>query len=586
MRSFLKIFFASLLALVVFTVLGGLVIVYIAGKVTAPEKPNIGSNAVLVLDLSTNFHEQSEENPLSSVLSNTEPSPGLNDMIRIIRYAATDTAVKGLYIKAGYNNNGFAASEELRQAIVSFKQHKKFVIAYGEMMTQKAYYVATAADKIYLHPQGNLEWQGLSTTVYFVKELLDKLQIDPQVFYAGKFKSATEPLRVTHMTDANRLQTAVLLGDLYSELLTKTADARKLDTAGLHALANAGTIQTANDALQQHLVDGLKYDDQVKTELFGLMHIKETEKINFVFAGKYAREVENKEKSDRKNKIALIYAQGEIADGKGQDGEIGSDNFRNLIRQARFDKDIKAIVFRVNSPGGSALASDVIWRELELARKEKPVVVSMGDMAASGGYYIACNGDSIYADPGTITGSIGVFTIVPNLQGFFKNKIGISFDNVQTGPYASMGDVNRPLTETEKRFMQASIDSIYSSFKSRVASSRKKTMAYIDSIAQGRVWAGQRAVEIGLVDRIGTLQDAIACAVRMSKTTDYSIQEFPEKKSVLELLINGSVNRSVKARMMKEELGEQEFGLLKQLKQVRSWLGVPQSRLPFELDIH
>lgn len=585
MRSFLKIFFASLLALFVFTLLGCLVMVYIAGKLTAPEKPDIGSNGVLVLDLSTGFREQSQENPLAAVLNNAEPTPGLNDMIRMIRYAATDTAIKGMYIKAGHNSNGFAASEELWQAVTAFRQHRKFVVAYGEVMTQKAYYVATAADKIYLHPKGGLEWMGLSSTTYFVKELMDKLQIDPQVFYAGKFKSATEPFRVTQMTDANRLQTTVLLNDLYSGLLLKTAAARGIDTARLHQLANTGAVQTAYDALQYHLVDGLKYDDEVKTELFSLLHIKETEKVNFVFAGKYARVVEEKEKENHKNKIALIYAQGEISDGKGQDGEIGSDSYRNLIRKARFDKNIKAIVFRVSSPGGSALASDVIWRELELAKKEKPVVVSMGDMAASGGYYIACNGDSVFADPGTITGSIGVFAIIPNLQGFFKNKIGISFDNVQTGPYASMGDVSRPLTETEKRFMQADIDSIYNTFKQRVADSRRKPVPYIDSIAQGRVWTGQRAVEAGLVDRIGTLQDAIACAVRLSKTGEYSIEEFPEKKSVLELIFNGSVNRSVKARMMKDEIGDREFGMLQQLKRIKSWVGIPQTRLPFELDI-
>lgn len=582
MRSFFKIFFASLLALVLFTVIAGLVLAYMVGKAASPGKPDIGSNGILVLDLGTGFKEQSQDNPLSAFSSDAEDSPGLHDVVRMIDHARGDTAIKGIYLKAGGNANGFAASEEIRQALLRFRAAKKFVIAYGEVISQKGYYVATAADKIYCHPNGGVEWDGYASTMLFMKGLLDKLEIEPQVFFAGKFKSATEPFRVTQMTDANRLQTTVLLNDLYSRLLVVTAAARHNDTAALHALANNGSIQTASDALKYNLVDGLKYDDEIKSELFGLMHVKETAQPNFILPGKY---VKSFEADESKNKIALIYAQGDIVDGKGEEDEIGSDAYKNLIRKARFDSEVKAIVFRVNSPGGSALASDVIWREIALAKKEKPVIVSMGDLAASGGYYISCNGDSVFADPGTLTGSIGVFSIVPNMQSFFKNKLGITFDRVKTGTYAGMGDASQPMSEAEKRFMQAGVDSIYYTFKSRVAEGRKKSIEYIDSIAQGRVWTGTRAIEVGLVDRIGTLQDALASAARMSKVSSYSIAEYPEKKSLLDQLMGGSVTQTVRVKMMKEEIGSQDYETLQQLKKVKTWFGIPQTRLPFEMTV-
>ncbi|RFM27203.1 signal peptide peptidase SppA [Deminuibacter soli] len=582
MKSFFKIFFATLLALVLFTVIAFLVLAYMVGKATSPDKPEIGTNGVLVLDLSTGFKEQSQDNPLSALFSDAEDAPGLHDVVRMIEYAKTDSAVKGIYLKASGNGNGFAASEELRQALLHFRESKKFVIAYGEVMSQKAYYVATAADKVYCHPNGGVDWSGYSSSVMFLKGLLDKLEIEPQVFFAGKFKSATEPFRVTQMTDANRLQTTVLLNDLYSRLLLNTATARHTDTAALHALANNGTIQSASDALKYNLVDGLKYDDQVKAEIFRLLHIKETEHPNFILPGKYVKSIDT---SDEKDKIALIYAQGDIVDGKGQEDEIGSDQYKNIIRKARFDKSVKAIVFRVNSPGGSALASDVIWREISLARKEKPVIVSMGDLAASGGYYISCNGDSVFADPGTLTGSIGVFSIIPNMQSFFKNKLGITFDRVKTAPYAGITDASKPLTEIEKHFLQADVDSIYYTFKSRVAEGRKKSIDYIDSIAQGRVWTGERAIEVGLVDRIGTMQDAIASAAHMAKLKNYSTAEYPEKKSLLEQLLGGSVSQTIRVNMAKEEIGATDYQMLQQVKKVKTWFGIPQTRMAFDLNV-
>jgi protease-4 len=587
MKSFLKIFFASFVALIIFSVLAIIAGFWMLTSVLQPEKPQVGSKGVLVLDLNIAYNEQEKVNPLSSISGNESGNaPGLYDVVRMLHYAKTDSTIKGLYIKGGYNANGFASSEELRKAVLDFKESKKFVIAYGETLDQKSYYVSTAADKVYCHPQGGIDWDGFSVTLMFMKGLLDKLGVEPQVFYAGKFKSATEPFRFTKMSDPSRMQTTEMLNDLYTTFLETIAEVRKIDTATLHQLSIDGTIRTASDALANKLVDGLKYDDEIKDELIKKLNIKQADKINFVSLGKYAKAVDFKNnKGD--DKIAIIYASGDIVGGKGQDGEIGSDDFVELIRKARLDDDVKAIVFRVNSPGGSSLASDAIWREITLSKKEKPVVVSMGDYAASGGYYISCNADSVFADAGTITGSIGVFSLLPNMQKLFNDKLGITFDGVKTAPYADMGGVNRPLTEPEKRFLQLSIDSIYSTFKQRVADGRKTDINFIDSIAQGHVYTGQRAISLKLVDRTGTLQDAVNCAARMAKSKSYWIKEYPERKSFWEELTNArSYTESASEKSIENKIGKDQYNMLQQLNKIKEMIKTPQSRLPFDLTIN
>lgn len=584
MKGFLKTFFASLLALIIFTIIGVFLLIGIISSAASPDKPVIGSKAVLVLDLSNHFPEQSKDNPLNALINKTENEiPSLYDMVRMLHYAGKDSTVRGLYILCGNNTNGFAASEELRKAVLDFKSSGKFVIAYGETITQKGYYIASAADKLYCHPQGGVDWAGFSSGMLYLKGMLDKLEIKPQIFYAGKFKSATEPLRETQMTDANRLQTAVWLGDLYTHFIQSVAASRNMDTTVLRDLAQRGAIQSANDALQYKLVDGLKYDDEVKKILAKALRQDEKDRINFVGFSDYVQVADFRQSFGDK-KIALVYADGDIVSGSGDNDAIGSDAFRSLIRKLRMDKEVKAIVFRVNSPGGSSLASDVIWREISLARKEKPVIVSMGDVAASGGYYISCNADSVFADANTITGSIGVFSIVPNFQSFFKNKLGITFDAVKTAPYADMGSSSRPLTETEKRFFQAGTDSIYHTFKSRVADGRKKDMAYVDSIAQGRVWTGERGVQVGLVDRVGSLQDAMDCAAKMIHVSEYRVKEYPEKKNIFEQILN-NYKKTISTRLVKDEIGEKSMGILREVKKVQQMIGIPQARLPFLVTI-
>lgn len=584
MRSFFKIFFASFLALIVFMLVGVLIVLAMIASATSDKKPFLGSKGVLMIDLTKEYKEQKNDNPVNTLRGNADENvPGLYDVIRMIAYAKKDSSVKGIYIKGDDNANGFAASEEIRNALIDFKQSKKFIIAFGDVMSQKAYYVASAADKVYCNPKGTLDWRGMESTLFFLKGTLEKLEIEPQIFYAGKFKSATEPLRAYQMTEPNKLQTSVYLNDLYSRILMAAAEKSRSDTASLRQLANSGVVQTASEAAMYHLIDGVRYDDEVKNEIIKSIKIDPAEKINFITLGKYAKAVDFTPNGGER--IAIIYAEGEIADGKGDDGTtIGSDYYRTLIRKVRLDKNIKAIVFRVNSPGGSALASEEIWREISLAKKAKPVVVSFGDVAASGGYYISCDADSIFAQPNTITGSIGVFGIIPNMKKFFNDKLGVTFDGVKTGPFADMPSASRPLNAAEKQFVQNSIDTIYTTFKSRVAQGRKLSLQIVDSIAQGRVWTGQRALQIGLVDKLGNINDAVACAARMSKSKEYTLREYPEKKTFLEDLLK-NYKDGMKTETIKDEIGEEQYAVLKQLKNIRSMVGIPQTRLPFDFSI-
>jgi len=557
-------------------------IIWIA-SIASTDKVRVGSNAVLVVDLSIPYQERMVDNPLAAFSSDQYDIPGLYDVVRIIKSASKDSAVKGIYIKCNSNSNGFAGSEEIRNAIINFKKTGRFVYGYGDVINQKAYYVGSVADKLYCNPKGGVDWRGFAIQLAFLKKTLEKLEIQPQIFYAGKFKSATEPFREEKMTEPNRIQTREILEDIYSHFLLKIADARKIDTAALRDLAENNSIQFANDAFRYKLVDGLRYDDEVKDEIKAKLKLGKEQSINFIEIQKYAKAVEYK--ASGKDRIAIIYAQGDIVDGKGEEGQIGSATYRNLIRKAREDNSIKAIVVRVNSGGGSSLASENIWREMTLARKEKPVVVSFGDVAASGGYYLACNADSIFAQPNTITGSIGVFAMIPNMEKFFDDKLGITFDGVKTASEADAFTVVKPLSEKQKKFIQNEIDTIYHDFKTRVSEGRKKNINYVDSIAQGRIWSGEKGLQLGLVDRIGGLQDAIDCAARMAKTSDYKLREFPEPQSFFEKVFGG-YKQTYKNKAIKEELGEDGHKLYMTIRRLKAMAGVTQSRIPFDFSIN
>ncbi|MCC6289377.1 MAG: signal peptide peptidase SppA [Chitinophagaceae bacterium] len=584
MRSFLKFFTAALLALIIFTGVIFFIFFIIVSSLASSQKKSVTEKSVLVLDLSRSFSDRKKDNTFSALSGDADMTPvPLYDLVRLINHAKGDSAIKGIYVKCNNNANGYAASEEIRNALMDFKQSKKFIIAYGDVISQKAYYVANAADKIYCNPKGSVDWKGFASQLFFLKNALNKLEIEPQIFYDGKFKSATEPLREEKMTEANRLQTTVWLGDLYKRLLITTAETRQIDTATLHQYANTYAIKSATDAVKYKLIDAVKYDDEVKKELMQKSGAPQVNEINFITIGSYAEAVNLKKYSS--DRIAVIYAEGDIVYGKGEDGQVGSDDFRVILARARNDKNIKAIVLRVNSPGGSALASEIIWRETQLAREAgKPFVVSMGDLAASGGYYISCGADSIFAQPNTLTGSIGVFGIIPNMQNFFKNKLGVTFDQVKTADNADVGTITRPLTPAEKLIVQREVDTIYADFKNRVAEGRKKDMSLIDSIAQGRVWTGNWAKTLGLVDKIGGLQDAVDCAARMAKLKEYSLREYPEPKSFLDMLKN-NYSKAIKTKAIKEELGEEEFLLYQQIKRVKNMTGKIQTRLPYDITV-
>lgn len=583
MKTFFKTFFAALLALIVFCMLSIGILVAIIGGISSDPKPSIGKNAVLVIDLNNIIPEQAEENEIAEFFGNTTTGkPGLYDIVRMLNHAKTDTSIKALYITAGGNANGLATNQELRNAILEFKKSGKSVWAYGEVLSQVAYYTASAADKVYCHPQGGIDWKGFSVTTMFMKNLLDRLSIEPEIFYAGKFKSATEPFRATEMTDANRQQTIIWLNDIYSEMLKAVATSRKKDTAYLRQLATAGLIQSATDAVKYGLADEAVYDDEMQEIIRKQLRLKEDAEINLVPVNKYARAVNFRETSGD-DKIAIIYAEGDVRDGKGDDESIGSEEYVTLIRKARRDKNVKAIVFRVNSPGGSSLASDAIWREVTLARRSKPFVVSMGDMAASGGYYIAAGADSIFAQPSTLTGSIGVFSIYVNMENFFSDKLGITYDGVKTAPYADMGTSVRPLSAMEKQFIQNDIDSIYHTFKKRVSVGRLKNIYYVDSIAQGRVWTGNHGIRNGLVDRAGGLQDAVDCAARMAKLSSYRTREYPEPKSILDQLMTADTYSKI--FQAKASFNTQTFMLIKQTEKLNEMIKSPQAKLPFDFII-
>lgn len=578
MKSFFSSFFAALLAIVVFSIGGLMLLIGFASAFSSDVEVTVPTNAVLVIDLNDNFTEKEVSDPFTELMNpGTGKIPSLTSVIGLIQHAKKDSNIKGIYIKCQQNSNGYASSEELRKALVDFKKSNKFIFAYGETISQKGYWVGNVANQIYTHPQGGLEFSGFSLETVFLKGMLDKLDVEMQVFYAGKFKSATEPFRYTKMSDANKQQTGVWLNGLYDHFINSVASARQIAPEKLKEMANEAKIQSAQDALSNGLVDGLIYDDQLKKMIAKKLKGVKENNIPFVSMKEYAKSVPLR--GTGAGKIAVVYADGDIVMGKGVKGSIASDDFRMLLQKIRADESFDALVLRVNSPGGSALASDIIWREIELIKGKMPVIVSMGDVAASGGYYIASGADSIYADANTITGSIGVFTVIPNISGFMNNKLGISFDGVKTAPYADAPSATRPLNTMEQKMLQSGVDSIYHTFKSRVAKGRKKSIDYVDSIAQGRVWLGSDAINVGLVDRIGTLNDALASAAKMAKLKGYNIKQYPESKSFIEDLIE-DYKDYVKVKSIESEIGASQWQIFQNLKTVQQMVGAPQARMP------
>jgi protease-4 len=593
MKQFFKMFFASMLAMmvsgvIIVAVIIGLVIGAVS-KATSPksETTTVADNSVLVIELDNTFHEQGESNSIP-LFDDGGYSAGLYDAIKAIEYAQTDDKIKGILIKTESSPNGFATLQQLRAAIKDFKSVNKFVYAYGEDIPQNAYYVASVADSIYLNPVGGMELKGTATQLAFFKGTLDKLDLKPEIFYAGKFKSATEPLRSDRMSEPNRLQIAALQADVWQEFLKAAAEHANVPDSTIHNWANTGAVEFPEDALKLKLVDGLLYMDEVEKRIRTKAGTKEKDEIKYVKLGEYAERVRKRSESENE-RVAVLFAEGSIVDGENEDGDrmIASVDMAKEIRKLAKNDKVKAVVLRVNSGGGSALASEVILRELELLHKKKPLVVSMGDYAASGGYYIACQADSIFAMPNTITGSIGVFGVMFNVSEMMKNKLGVTVDIEKNAKYADFPTAMRPLTEDEAQRVQRSVDNIYTIFKSRVAKGRKMDIALVDSIAQGRVWTGKAALKNGLVDGLGGIDRAVASAASLAKLKDYQVITVPSPSDKFEKMMSRMGKFSSQAALqaaIQEETGV-GYHYYKQMKKLYNMNGKTMMAMPFELTI-
>lgn len=542
------------------------------------------AKSVLYISMDFDVMEKTESNPLGDLnlpLYGGRKSIGLNDIIAKIKAAKNDSNIKGIYLNPSATGVGFATLKAIRDAIVDFKESDKFVIAYSDAYSQKAYYLASAADSIYLNPQGSLDFRGLSSSVVFMKEALDKLGVDMQVIKVGTYKSAVEPFLLNEMSAPNREQVTSYLNSIYSSFLTDISSGRNIEKDSLERIADEYLIRNPKDALHYKFIDGELYKDELLAVIKKKIDVAADKDISSVSILNYGGKPDV---STTNNEVAVLYAYGDIVDGEGAIGEIGGDKISRELRKLRMDDNVKAVVLRINSGGGSALASDIIWREVELTKSVKPIVVSMGDYAASGGYYIAAAADSIFAEANTLTGSIGVFGLIPNFKGLLNNKLGIHIQNVNTGKYSSlMGDPDNALTAEETSIIQLQVNEVYATFMDRVAKGRNMTIAQVDSIGQGRVWSGAQALELGLVDRIGDLQTAINAATSKGKIDTYKVVEYPVKEDAFSQLLSTSKDK-IKLWFFKEELGDYQKYLL-DVKKNLTQTGI-QARLPYAIEIY
>jgi len=592
MKQFFKYVLATIVGLVFTSIIIVIIGIAIIASASSDKGSHVDANSVLHISFNGAIPERTPNNPLAGLPFlglDDNKDVGLNDILADIKKAKTDNNIKGIFLDESYIESQQATVEEIRNALIDFKKSGKFIIAYAEVYTQSFYYLASVADKVYINPKGIFEFKGFSSQITFLKGALDKLGIEAQIIKVGTYKSAVEPLFLTKMSDANRLQVTSYLGSLYDHFLTNIGKSRNISKDSLFNYANNLTIQFPEDALKYKLVDGLKYKDEILDELRARTGTEKKSTIPSIELKDYTKsdvdkDDSNDKNSSSKNRIAIIYASGEITGGDGDDNTIGSERISKALRKARLDSKVKAVVLRVNSPGGSSLASDVIWREVMLTKKEKPIIVSMGDLAASGGYYISCAADSIIAEPNTITGSIGIFAILPNMQKLFNDKLGITFDGVTTGKYADLGDISKPLSPDERAILQNQVNHGYDDFTKAVAAGRHKTQAYINSIGQGRVWTGEQAIKIGLVDRLGNITDAVASAAKMAKSSDYKLVEYPEQKSILDKF-GSSFNVEMKTRAIKSELGD-NYKYYEEIKGVTQMMRTPQTRLPYSIVIN
>ncbi|WP_433900842.1 signal peptide peptidase SppA [Sphingobacterium puteale] len=588
MRSFFKYVLATITGIVISFVILFIVFMGIIGALissaSSEQEVVVKNNSVLFLSFDYDINERNDNNPFGSLNlpGYSTKSIGLDDILGRIRYAATDGNIKGIYIDAGSIGTGFASLKEVRDELLAFKKTGKFVVAYNAGYNQKAYYVVSIADKVYVNPQGTIDFRGLASSTMFYKDLLDKVGVEMQIVKVGTFKSAVEPFFLNKMSDPNRLQVTSYLGSIYDTFINEIAASRNIPADSLRGIANDYLVRNADDAVRYKLADAKIYKDELLSDLRKRLKIGEKDEISFVSLLDYNKKVKEDASG---SEVAVLYAVGEIVDGEGtRPGEIGGDKFSRELRKLREDDAVKAVVLRVNSPGGSALASDIIWREVILTKKVKPVIVSMGDVAASGGYYIAAAADSIFAEPTTITGSIGVFGVIPNFQNLMNNKIGVHYDGVKTGKFADlMTTFDRPLSAEERDIIQREVDKVYATFTKVVSEGRKMPLANVDSIGQGRVWTGTQGLGIKLVDRLGNLDAAVQAAAKKANLSKYKVSQYPEKEDPFTSILNNSKEK-VQAWVAKEQMGEY-YRYFDVMRQATTHSGV-QARLPYTVEIH
>lgn len=583
MKQFFKFMFASCLGSALMLAILLIILIWTVSSSTN-QTVSVKPKTVLYMNLNYDIPERTTESDFTATLlglrNNVSDMSGLNDIIANIDEAKNDEKIAGIFLELSSVGTSTANIEELRHHIASFRESGKFVITYGETMTQSAYYLATAGDEIYINPDGMLDIHGMASQIMFYKHLLDKLDIEMQIIRGpnNKFKSAVEPYFLDKMSDANREQMTKLLSTMWNKVVSDISVARGIDAQRINELAdNLSLTFDARIALDERFVDGLAYRDEIIARIKDLAGLEKSNKINILNNAQYASaRPAQKAKAD---KIAVIYANGQIIDGDGDDSTIGSTTLSKAIREARENKKVKAIVMRVNSPGGSALASEVIRREVELAKAEKPFIISMGSYAASGGYWISSEGDRIFAEPTTLTGSIGVFGTFPNAKKFLNETVGLTFDVVKTNENADFGSITEPLTDFQKKMLQKYVGNTYNDFTALVARTRGLRQTYVDSIGQGRVWAGADAIEIGLVDELGGLDKAIEYAANQANLTDYSIKNYPKQQNMMDMLTSGSVPEPYAKSLIKNKLGK-NYTYIETVENISRLEGV-QALMPF-----
>ncbi len=587
MGQFFKFTLASILGVILasflmfFISFGILMGIASAGE----EETIVESNSILKLKMNYPLTDRAVNDPFAFLnMSDMDMSkkPGMDEIIQSIEKAATDPNIKGIYLAASDVQGGIAQIEEIRNALEKFKESGKFIVSYASGYGQGAYYLASVADEIYVHPEGMILFKGLAAEIMFFKGTLEKLDIDMQVIRHGKFKAAVEPFMLDKMSDANREQNAALINSVWGDILSKISISRNISIDDLNSIADKLSLDDPEMALKLKFVDGIKYPDEVSDILKEKTEKAKDDDLEMLSVSKYTNSSFFKSTEAAKDKIAVIYAAGEIKGGKGDDTYIGETNIREALIKAREDERVKAVVLRVNSPGGSALVSDIIWREVVLTKAEKPVVVSMGNVAASGGYYISCAANYIYADPTTITGSIGVFGLVPNIGNFMTNQLGVTFDEVATNENANLMSINKALSPYQREVIQKSVERVYDHFTSKVAEGRNMTKDDVDRIGQGRVWSGTQALEIGLVDELGGLNHAIAKAAELSEIDNYKLKSLPTQKDPFQEIMESITGQSTSV-FLKHYLGA-DYKYVQMFDDMEN-RHVIQARMPYDIEI-